>query len=250
MTPPITIGTVGWTHNQWQPDFYADGLETCEWLGHYASHFSHVEVEQSFHQLPERHELVDWLERTPEHFRFTLTVPRAITHEKQLKNADNQWTQLLTRLEGLEGRIPRLRFSMPAGWRCNLRRLDDLLSWLPGTFRYVFQADDQSWLEDDALDLLRGHQAAICIHDTGAGQVPLVSTTDLVYVRLDGNTSRATGSYHPQTLRGWLGKARSWQRKTKHVVLSFGGADALAALKNARRLASQLASAEVQQKLT
>ena len=236
MTSPISIGTTDWEHPEWQDAFYPAELEPSDWLAFYASAFAHVEIGESLYGLPERTTLLRWVENTPECFRFTLTAPRTITHYKKLKNCENQINQLLTRLDGMQHRIKNVLFRLPPRWHCNLRRLEAFLSRLPKTFRYVLEFGDVSWYVDDVYTVLREHNAALCIHDHGGVTGPLVSTADLVYVRLNGAKSVTTASYHPQTLRGWGVKALGWQRKSKQVFLSFGGAMPSAALKNAQRL--------------
>ena len=236
MTASINIGTVSWRHPQWQDSFYPFGMEKQDWPGFYAQNFSHVEIEESLYGLPDRAALSQWLSSTPETFYFTLTAPRTITHYKKLKNCEVQTSQMLTRLEGMEHRIQNILFRLPAGWRCNLRRLEEFLTRLPSTFRYLFEFDEASWYDEPVYETLRQHNAGLCIRDNDGQTTPLVSTTDLVYVRLSGDNQANKPNYHPQTLRGWSVKARGWGRKSKQTILSFGGPHPSVALKNAQRV--------------
>jgi uncharacterized protein YecE (DUF72 family) len=236
VTPNISIGTSNWQHPEWLGTFYPADLGLDAWLNFYANAFSHVEISESFYELPERARLLHWLEATPDSFVFTLTAPRTITHGKKLKNCENQTNQLLTRLDGMEHRIKNVLFRLPTHWHCNLRRLEVFLSRLPTNFRYVLEFGDASWYTEPVYAVLTEHNATLCIQDSDVVSSPLVSTADSVYVRLNGPKARKTASYHVQTLRSWGVKARGWQRKSKQVFLSFGGAMPSAALKNAQRM--------------
>lgn len=232
----IFVGTSGWQYKHWRGPFYPDDLAQDEWLVHYAQAFSCVEINNSFYGLPERHLLRSWLERTPPEFRFTLMAPRTITHYKKLKNCENQVSTLFTRLDGLGDRLGPVLFQLPPRWRCNARRLRSFLDTLPEHFRYAFEFRDTTWHCDEVFELLGEYRAAFCVFDINGVTTPLASTADFVYVRLHGPAGTHTGNYHPQTLRGWAGRARGWLRKQKNVYLFFDNDERAYAARNAQRI--------------
>ena len=231
----IHFGTSSWQHGQWRGSFYPSDIHENDWLTHYSQSFGCVEIRESFYRLPERHMFSSWLEKTPDRFRFAVQAPRTITHYKKLKNCENQVNTLFTRLRGLGPKIGPILFQLPSRWRCNLRRLEAFIARLPDDFRYAFEFHDNSWHCEEAYKLLSTRNLALCICDEEDSNPRLKITADIVYLRLHTPKDSPTGSYHPQRLRGWAGRARGWTRKGKEVYVFFDGEDPNSMLKNAQR---------------
>lgn len=66
------IGTSGWSYNNWKEGFYPKGLNSLEWLTHYALNFNSLEVNSTFYVLPALKTIERWRNITPEHFLFSL----------------------------------------------------------------------------------------------------------------------------------------------------------------------------------
>ena len=107
---------------------------------------------------------------------------------------------------------------------------------LPDEHRHVFEFRDATWHNLDVYQLLESHRFALSVPPGDLTRKPLTTTTDIVYLRLPSPQDSAIGSYHPQTLRGWAGRARGWTRKGKSVYLVFDGEDSNAVLKNTQRI--------------
>ena len=232
----IFLGTSGWQHRAWQQSFYPGNLDDKNRLPYYASQFECVEIVESFFRLPDRHTFAHWIEITPEDFRFTVVAPRVITHYKKLKGCENQVATLVTRLRGLGPKIGAVVFQLPPRWRCNLRRLEEFARRLPDEYRYVFEFRDPTWHNRNVYQLLEDHRFALSVEPGELSRKPLATTSDIVYLRLPSPKDSAIGSYHPQTLRGWAGRARGWTRKGKSVYIVFDGEDSNAMLKNTQRI--------------
>ena len=232
----IFLGTSGWQHRAWRESFYPENLDHNDRLTHYASQFGCVEISESFYRLPERHDFARWIEITPDDFRFTILAPRVITHYKKLKGCENQVDTLVTRLRGLGPKIGPVVFRLPPRWRCNLRRLEEFARRLPDELRYVFEFRDSTWHTRDVYQTLENHRFALSVPACDLSRKPLTTTSDIVYLRLPSPKDSAIGSYHPQTLRGWAGRARGWTRKGKSVYVVFDGEDSNAVLKNTQRI--------------
>jgi uncharacterized protein YecE (DUF72 family) len=54
-------------------------------LTYYASLFSSVEINSSFYRVPKTSTVAKWSESVPVHLRFTLKVPKAVTHSRGLQ---------------------------------------------------------------------------------------------------------------------------------------------------------------------
>lgn len=229
------IGTSGWQYKHWKRVFYPEALPAKAWLSHYAQVFDCVELNSSFYALPKPESIAEWCEAVTPDFRFAVKAPRRITHFKKLKNCDAELDEFLVRLRVFGARLGPVLFQLPPRWRCNLHRLERFLAILPPRHRFVFEFRDSTWHNDEVFALLSGHGAAFCIFDLDGATTPLVDTGDFVYVRLHGPGAAYTGNYRAQTLRSWVAKALTWNRRGKDALLFFDNDEKGYAVKNARR---------------
>ena len=64
-------------------------------------------------------------------------------------------------------------------------RLRDFLALLPTRLQAAFEFRHASWFDEEILDLLRGHSAALCVaEEDNELQVPFVATANWGYLRL------------------------------------------------------------------
>lgn len=87
---PVWIGCSGWSYPDWEGAFYPEGMPAGDYLEWYADRFPIVEVDSSFYRPPSAAMVRGWRTRTPDHFRFALKVPRVITHQKNLRDCDEE----------------------------------------------------------------------------------------------------------------------------------------------------------------
>ena len=232
----LLVGTSSWRHRDWRQSFYPPTTEEHDQLAFYSSRFDCVEIAESFYRLPERHTLVQWVEETPDDFRMPLLAPRIITHDKKLKNCENQIDTLFTRLRGLERKLRPVVFQLPLKWHCNLRRLEAFMVRLSDNFRYVFEFLDGSWLTPPVCQLLNNNQFGHCVRSSEDISALQTIPTNMIYLRLGSPNHSPSGIYHPRLLRGWAMRIREWTRKGKTVYVVFHGATQNAVLKNAQRI--------------
>jgi uncharacterized protein YecE (DUF72 family) len=113
---------------------------------------------------------------------------------------------------------------------------------LPNQWRCVFEFRHRSWYDDAIVELLRAHDAALCISDHHDAPAPWIVTARHVYLRPHGPGGRYRGSYDDETLRDWTRRIRRWQREGRDVFCFFDNDQKSAAPKDARRLIDLLAS--------
>jgi uncharacterized protein YecE (DUF72 family) len=82
-SPSLTrayVGASGFSYPEWRGSFYPADAKPPEFLGHYASRLSAVELNNTFYRLPAEEQFHRWAEATPEGFRFAIKAPRSISH--------------------------------------------------------------------------------------------------------------------------------------------------------------------------
>jgi uncharacterized protein YecE (DUF72 family) len=89
------IGCPIWTHPSWFGHIYPAKSRQISPLESYSRYFNSIEGNSSFYHLPEKTTLQKWANSVPEHFRFTLKLPRTISHESKLDNCAGLLEQTL-----------------------------------------------------------------------------------------------------------------------------------------------------------
>ncbi|HEY8942110.1 MAG TPA: DUF72 domain-containing protein [Cellvibrio sp.] len=209
----INIGTSGWHYTHWKGDFYPSEMRAADYLEFYSQHFATVEVNNSFYRLPSEEALRSWAETVPEHFRFSVKASRFITHNKKLKDAPQSFGMFFERIKILSPRLGPILFQLPPRWKYNGERFEEFLQSLSNEFNYVFEFRNQDWMRDDAFSLLQKYKASYCVHDMPDSQSPILTTSNIAYVRFHGWAGTYGGSYSDSQLNDWAETLLKWQQQ-------------------------------------
>ena len=232
----IHIGTSGWSYGHWRGPFYPPDLREDRWLAYYAARLDSVEINNTFYRLPAPETLEGWRDAVPEAFVFSVKASRFITHMKKLKDPEATLAPFFERVNELAPKLRPVLFHLPPRWRLDLPRLGRFLEALPAGGGYAFEFRDPSWWTDPLYELLDRHEAAFCIHDLGGAQSPIVTTGNLVYVRLHGPDGPYRGHYDAAALAGWADRCSAWATQGRRVYCYFDNDQAGYAALNALRL--------------
>jgi uncharacterized protein YecE (DUF72 family) len=235
------IGTSGWTYKGWKGPFYPNTVPKSNWLEYYASRFATTEINGSFYRTPSLDVVRVWRKTTPKDFVFAWKASKFITHWKRLTTKSENSIELMeSRLATLGPKIGAVLFQLPPQFSKNGERLDAFLRMLPRRYRYTFEFRHPSWYEDDILDILRRHGAALCLSDHRDAPAPWEITAPFVYLRGHGPGGHYSGSYSNKTLQNWATAITSWRRQKRDVLVYFDNDQKAAAPRDALRLASLL----------
>ena len=181
----LYVGTSGYSYKPWKGSFYPADLHDDQMLRFYGQHFRAVEINNTFFRMPKPAVLNAWAREVPEDFRFVLKASRAITHMRRLKDAGEPVSYLLKVAATLHERLGPLLFQLPPNLKKDVPRLRDFLALLPRDRRAAFEFRHQSWFDDEVFDLLRVHEAALCIAEAEDDlEIPFVATAYWGYLRL------------------------------------------------------------------
>lgn len=181
----LFAGTSGWAYPSWKPDFYPDKLAQKKFLSHYATKLNTVEVNFTFRQLVKETTIHNWIQETPAHFRFGVKAHQVITHIKRLKGTEDFVPRFLATIAPLAsaGKLGPVLFQLPPNLKADPALLKDFLTILPRTLPAAFEFRHASWFADSTWDLLKAHQAALCVAETETMTTPDVSTAAFAYYR-------------------------------------------------------------------
>jgi uncharacterized protein YecE (DUF72 family) len=231
--PELRIGTSGYQYDHWSGVFYPSDLPKNEWFPFFARHFDTVEINNTFYHLPQASTFDSWRDRAPPGFCYVLKFSRYGTHLKHLKDPADSIGRFLDRAERLGPFLGPILVQLRPNWRVNVDRLADFLDAAPGRRRWALEFRDPSWLCPAVYNLLREHNAALCVHDLIRDH-PRVVTADWVYLRFHG--AGDGGDYSHQALAGAARRIRRHLDEGREVFAYFNNDAKGYALANAADL--------------
>jgi uncharacterized protein YecE (DUF72 family) len=239
--PLCRIGTSGFHYDHWKGVFYPPGLPKSRWFERYAAAFDTLEINNSFYRVPDASTFECWRRQARPGFLYALKFSRFATHNKKLLDAEATLNYFFDRAAplGREAMGPVL-VQLPPRWRVNLARLEEFLKaaavWSRRLgVRWAVEMREPSWLQEPVYDLLRAHNAALCIHDMIQGH-PRVLTAGFTYWRFHGWGARYGGDYAREQLRRVAVQFRSYLKQAVDVFAYFNNDAHGYAVKNALEL--------------
>lgn len=234
------IGTSGWHYSHWQDRFYPKTLTKAKWLEFYASHFTTVELNNSFYRLPSETTFTTWHDSSPANFIFAVKVSRFITHIKRLKNCEQAVDNFISRAKILAEKLGPLLYQLPPNMHRNDEILESFLSTLPQGMKHVFEFRHQSWLEDKVFEILHKHNIGFCVFDMPSVSCPVVATADFAYIRFHGSTGLYFSCYSDEELADWAKRLANLTRNLKTIYIYFNNDAEAFAVRNAITLRGYL----------
>jgi uncharacterized protein YecE (DUF72 family) len=197
----IRLGTSAFTAAGWAGTFYPQGLPEREYLSYYATQFDTVEVDSTFYREPSLSTVKGWYSKTPPGFLFAAKVPRTITHEKVLRDCDEELDQFLKVMDALGEKLGPLLFQFGyfnkkafAGVQDFLALLVPFLKKLPKGYRFAVEIRNKTWLTPQFVEALRPRGVALALIDQAWMPRPAQwfekldpITADFAYVRWLGD---------------------------------------------------------------
>jgi uncharacterized protein YecE (DUF72 family) len=237
----LRIGTSGWSYKSWRGPFFPKDVKLKDQLSFYAARFNAAELNAPFYRTPELKAVRNWVEQTPDDFRFAWKASKFITHWKRLsEKCENSLALLETRLKVLGKKTGPILFQLPPQFHADPERLASFIKMLNKRRAYAFEFRHESWYERPILDLLRDNDIGLCLSDHVDAPAPWEVTARLVYLRGHGPTGRYHGHYPDATLRRWADHIRRWRNGRHDVWCFFDNDQKSAAPKDAEALAKLL----------
>jgi uncharacterized protein YecE (DUF72 family) len=133
----------------------------------------------------------NWANKTSKDFKFTAKFPKAITHDKRLKNVDKELDQFFEAFRPLSDKILALLIQLPPSLQIHegLQGLRELVPILDQRFRYAVEVRHPSWFQDLAYNFFANHQICMVWSQLAEMKSPPVVTSDFLYVRFIGDRS-------------------------------------------------------------
>ncbi len=185
------LGCSGWSYEDWVGPFYPVGTPSSEFLERYARVFRTVEVDSSFYRAPTPFLVRRWADRTPPGFRFSLKIPRDVTHPSEDSDGSGVLASFLPSLSPLDqaGKLGPVVLQFPASFRRDRHaaRFSTLLESIPSRFALAVELRHASWWVDETRRELEARGAALVWSVLPQTRPPAWRTADFVYARFIGD---------------------------------------------------------------
>ena len=186
MSTPL-IGTAGWSLSSAAAShFPLDGSH----LQRYAQVLDCVEINSSFYRPHQPATYARWAASVPEHFRFSVKLPRSITHERRLRDGTAELDRFAAEVMQLGNKLGCVLVQLPPSLRFEADVVAAFFSALRQRFDGMLacEARHPSWFDAAATELLTLQCITRVRADPPAGQPgPHVPTTSVAYLRLHGS---------------------------------------------------------------
>jgi uncharacterized protein YecE (DUF72 family) len=228
----LHVGTSGYSYKEWKGTFYPEKLPEKDMLRFYSEHFSTVEINYSFYQLPKEKTLLQWASVVPPGFTFSFKATQKITHIKRLRDCGDILRRFLEIASVLQegDHLGPILVQLPPNFKFDKPLLEEFLAMRPTAFRFAFEVRHASWYTDETYEVLRKHQTALCLAETEKDTPPDILTTDFTYVRLRKE------EYTSKEIRTWKKRFQDWTAKGIQVFVYFKHEESGTAPKYAKEL--------------
>ncbi|MFL6708365.1 MAG: DUF72 domain-containing protein [Massilia sp.] len=183
----VLVGCAGWTIPKLSAArFPPEGSH----LERFAAVFGAAEINSSFYRPHRPGTYARWAASTPADFRFSVKLPRAITHEARLVDPEAVLDRFAGEAAALGGKLGCVLVQLPPKLGFDGAVAEHFFTALRQRFGCMLacEARNASWFGDAATSLLSAHGITRVIADPAAGQPgPHQPTSNAIYVRLHGS---------------------------------------------------------------
>ncbi len=240
--PPLYIGTAGWSIPRAEQDHFPAGASH---LARYAKVLPSVEINSTFHRPHRTATFERWAASVPRAFRFSVKLPRTITHDQRLAGCGSLVKSFLADLAPLGARLGCLLVQLPPSLAFEARVARAFFTSLRKHFTggVALEPRHASWFADRPAKLLQEFEVARVAADpprTDQGGDP-GGWPGLAYFRLHGSPRMYYSSYEPAFLDELAGKLQALRRRRiptwcifDNTILGAGTGNALSMLERLR----------------
>ena len=154
--PAPHIGTAGWAIPRAAAErFPGEGSH----LQRYARVLNCAEINSAFNRSHRTEVYARWAEQTPPEFRFSVKLPRAITHEGRLFDTGPSLQRFMAQISGLGARLAVLLVQLPPSLALEPRSVESFFCLLADLFSgaVVCEPRHASWFTPQADSCLVKH---------------------------------------------------------------------------------------------
>ncbi|MDB5268451.1 MAG: hypothetical protein JWP58_1491 [Hymenobacter sp.] len=227
-TARIHVGCPIWTNKEWLGTYFPAGIKEPDYLRYYAQQFNSIELNTTHYRIPDATTVRRWREAVgPDSgFKFCPKLPRSISHERELFQADDLMVTTARAFEGLGENLGWAFLQLPPHFGPeHLPRLERFLVDFPAAVPLAVELRHPRWFADRVLAdavfaTLEALNKTLVITDVAGRRdvLPLRLTTPTAFIRFNGHGLHST-DYHRAD--AWAERIAAWVAQGVHEVYFF-----------------------------
>jgi uncharacterized protein YecE (DUF72 family) len=211
----VYIGCAKWSRKDWIGKIYPKGAKDGDFLSYYSKQFNCVELNATFHQMPNRAQLGHWKNMVGADFLFCPKFTDIISHRKRLANASKETNEFLLTIDVFEENLGPTFLQLPPNFPPkNFDLLENYLRTLPRSLPIHVELRHPQWYEhphlEKVLDLFEELGVGSIITDASGRRdcAHMQLTNNSAFIRFVGN------SLHPTDYK----RINAWVQRMKHWI--------------------------------
>ena len=204
------VGTAGWSVPKQHVGLFPEADEGAKvsHLERYAKLLHCVEINSSFYRQHRRSTWERWAATTPDHFRFAVKAPKAVTHAAKLVNAGAALLEFFGGVHGLGEKLGPVLVQLPPKLAFDEGVAQEFFATLRELHggSVVLEPRNASWFRTEASSLLRSFEVARVAADPPKGSEHAGEPggwPSLQYWRLHGSPRTYYSDYDDAWLEGF-----------------------------------------------
>jgi len=225
----IRIGTAAWALPRAVRDSFGEGASN---LARYAGRFNATEINSSFYRPHRRATWERWAASVPPDFRFSVKLPKAISHEARLADCDARLAAFAGELALLGNKRGPVLIQLPPKFEFDAALAADFFARFDAIVGGAIALEPRhpSWFDAAADRLLVAHRVSRVAADPAP--VPAAAAPGgwrgLAYFRLHGSPKPYWSSYDAEALAEWAARAEATAGETWVIFDNTGSGAATA----------------------
>lgn len=196
------IGTAGWAIPRANAQRFPISGST---LQRYAGIFQGVEINSTFHRQHRPATYERWAESTPDNFRFSLKLPKSITHQRKLVEVQEPLEEFLTGARLLGKKLGPILVQLPPSLEFEPGLATSFFTTLRGRHPGPIACEPRhaSWFTDDADRLLKANAIGRVAADPAVVSAAAEpgGWPELAYFRWHGSPRKYFSAYEEESIR-------------------------------------------------
>ncbi|UWX62042.1 DUF72 domain-containing protein [Chryseobacterium oranimense] len=228
----LYIGCSGFYNNDWKGSLYPENVQSKDFLTLYSQVFNSVEINSTFYRKPTAKTLSKWYDETPDSFRFFIKIPKAISHEKRLKDSKQEISEFCEHIEThLKEKLSGFLYQFPPSFRKSQENIDLILASLDFKYLNVIEFRHDSWWSEEIFTLLKDNNIVFS-GVSFPGSLPeemVINHPEILYYRLHGKPVLYKSEYSSEFIDKLAEKISHSEKK---AFIFFNNTWGTAAIKN------------------
>ena len=224
----LHVGCPIWTNKEWLGTYFPAGIKEPDYLHYYAQQFNSIELNTTHYRIPDAATVRRWREAVgPDSgFKFCPKLPRSISHERELYQADDLVVPTARAFEALGSNLGWAFLQLPPHFGPeHLPRLERFLLDFPEAVPLAVELRHPRWFADRALAdavyaTFEALNKTLVITDV-AGRRDVLSmrlTTPVAFIRFNGHGLHSSDY---QRADAWAERLAAWVAQGVHEVYFF-----------------------------